>query len=182
VSAALAAESARWRFVAFHTPIYSNGRHGSDYDYREYIEPTLAGGRVHAVFSGHDHNYQRSIPVHGVTYLVSGGAGGTRAGQRSPIPKWQASFAKETHFLSVTVTADKAVIKAWRPVNDKGPAFEEFESCEIPVDCGWSSPETVIATSKRRTKLGWIGWAAAGAVLAAALGAIALRRARRRRT
>jgi hypothetical protein len=42
---------------------------------REDLEPVFARHGVDLVFSGHDHVYERTVPIRGVTYVVSGGGG-----------------------------------------------------------------------------------------------------------
>lgn len=127
----------RWRFAAFHEPIYSVGVHGSNTTYRGCVEPTLVAGRVHAVFSGHDHDYQRIKPMMGVTYFVSGGGGGTLSGKSAPPPEWLAKFRRDHNFLAVTVGAGKATVRALHAPKHGGVAFDEFDSVDIPLDCGW---------------------------------------------
>jgi acid phosphatase type 7 len=42
---------------------------------REDLEPLFVKHGVGLVFSGHDHVYERTVPIRGVTYVVSGGGG-----------------------------------------------------------------------------------------------------------
>ena len=46
------------------------------------------------VFSGHDHSYERTVPIEGVTYIVSGGGGRDLYGAGRS--EWTA-FSKSTH-------------------------------------------------------------------------------------
>lgn len=69
----LASATSRWRIVAMHHPPYSSGRHGSTARAEELLVPILERHRVDLVLAGHDHNYERTIPLDGVTYVVSGG-------------------------------------------------------------------------------------------------------------
>jgi predicted phosphodiesterase len=62
--------------VYFHHPIYSSGHHGSTLWLRRSLEPLFVHFHVALVFNGHDHDYERTIPIHGVTYIVTGGGGG----------------------------------------------------------------------------------------------------------
>lgn len=78
----LAETKRKWRIVYFHHPPYSTGLHGSDEAVRGKIVPILEKNNVDFVFSGHDHNYQRSCTLKsntcqkdGVFYIVSGGGG-----------------------------------------------------------------------------------------------------------
>jgi predicted MPP superfamily phosphohydrolase len=70
--------SATWRIVSLHHPPYSAGYQGSDTECREIFTPLFARYGVQLVLSGHDHDYQRSDPVDGTTYVVTGSASGTR--------------------------------------------------------------------------------------------------------
>jgi len=68
-----------WRVCFFHHPIYSSGRrHGSDVKLRALLEPLFMKYRVNAVFSGHDHLYERIQAQNGIYYFVSGAAGKIR--------------------------------------------------------------------------------------------------------
>jgi acid phosphatase type 7 len=71
----LAATRKRWRVVFLHRSPYGSSRHGGDGRVREDLEPLFAGHGVDVVFSGHDHVYERTAPIKGVTYVVSGGGG-----------------------------------------------------------------------------------------------------------
>ncbi len=78
---ALGASAARWKIVYCHHPLYSSGkRHGSDMKLRARLEPLLVRHAVAAVFSGHDHFYERTVPRQGVQYFVSGAGGKIRRG------------------------------------------------------------------------------------------------------
>ena len=63
-------------FAWLHQSPYSIGTdHGSETATRVWVSDfESAGSKVRAVFSGHDHNYQRELH-NGLTYVVSGGAG-----------------------------------------------------------------------------------------------------------
>ena len=70
---ALQASQAKWKIVFFHHPLYSSAdRHGSKLELRSDLEPILVRHGVDAVFSGHDHVYERVKPQQGVQYFVSG--------------------------------------------------------------------------------------------------------------
>jgi len=49
-----------WKICYFHRPLYSSGKtHGSSIELRSLIEPMFIKYGVDAVFSGHDHVYER---------------------------------------------------------------------------------------------------------------------------
>ena len=74
----LASTNATWKIVALHHPPYSAGYQGSSQDVRDAFVPIFQRHGVQLVLSGHDHDYQRSIELDGVTYIVTGAAAGTR--------------------------------------------------------------------------------------------------------
>lgn len=115
----LAATTARWRIVALHHPPYSAGYQGSSLAAREVFSPVLARHGVQLVLSGHDHDYQRSVPLAGVTYVVSGaGATSRRTGARSFT---EVSYAT-SHFTDLSIYEDRLVLRA---VNRDARVFDE---------------------------------------------------------
>jgi predicted phosphodiesterase len=116
----LAASDARWRIVAVHHPPYSAGYQGSSLDVRQWLAPVLKRHDVQLVLSGHDHDYQRSLPIDGVTYVVSGGASGTRGTGEDPFTAVSWSWP---HFLDLAVTGDRLTGRA---VGHDGTVFDEF--------------------------------------------------------
>ena len=71
-----------WTLAAMHHPAYSAGYHGSDLQVRDAWGPLFAQAGVRLALAGHDHDYQRSSPQQGVTYVVSG----RRRGCATPVP------------------------------------------------------------------------------------------------
>lgn len=72
LDAALTGAGSTWRIVCLHHPVHSSGRHGPHPVLRELLEPVLVRHGVDLVLSGHDHHYERTVPIDGVTYVVSG--------------------------------------------------------------------------------------------------------------
>jgi predicted MPP superfamily phosphohydrolase len=102
---ALASARERWKICYFHHPIYSNGgRHGSAVDLRVLIEPLLVQYGVQAVFSGHDHNYERIVPQKGIHYFVSGAGGKLRRGDVKRTSTTGAYFDVDRSFMVVEVS------------------------------------------------------------------------------
>jgi predicted phosphodiesterase len=64
-----------WKIAYLHRPIYSSSKHGGDQEIREDLEPIIVRRGVDLVFGGHDHAYERTVPIQGVTHMVSGGGG-----------------------------------------------------------------------------------------------------------
>ena len=78
LSATLRDSTATWKIVAVHHPPYSAGYQGSNDAVRETFVPLFERYGVQLVLSGHDHDYQRSKVINGVTYVVTGAAATTR--------------------------------------------------------------------------------------------------------
>jgi hypothetical protein len=57
-----------------------------------------------AVFTGHDHHYERSIPIGGVTYFVTGGGGAMLYGTQDK--PFTARKAIRHEFLAVSISGD----------------------------------------------------------------------------
>jgi hypothetical protein len=110
---ALKASLEPWKVVYFHHPLYSNGsRHGSNVDLRVKLEPLLVRYGVNAVFSGHDHHYERFKPQKGVTYFVAGSGGQLRAGGVNPTADTAAAFAQDRAFMIIEVAGDELSFRA----------------------------------------------------------------------
>jgi 3',5'-cyclic AMP phosphodiesterase CpdA len=101
----LRASAARWKIAVFHHPLYSSGKtHGSATGLRRVLEPLFSRYGVQAVFSGHDHIYERTKPQQGVQYFVTGAGGKVRRGDidlRSPFRA--VSFDEDNHFMQVEI-------------------------------------------------------------------------------
>jgi len=105
----LSASDATWKVVAMHHAPYSAGYQGSTMAVRAAFEPVLARHGVQLVLSGHDHDYQRSVEIGGITYVVSGAASGTR---RTGADAFTAVAFAFRHYLDVAVFSDHLVIRA----------------------------------------------------------------------
>lgn len=115
----LAAATERWRIIVVHHPPYSAGYQGSSEQVREAFVPLFERYGVQLVISGHDHDYQRSVPIHGVTYVVTGAAAGTR---RTGEDDFTAVSFSWHHFVELGVFSDHVEIRA---VNQDGRVADE---------------------------------------------------------
>jgi 3',5'-cyclic AMP phosphodiesterase CpdA len=120
----LAAATTTWKVVALHHPPYSAGYQGSSLEARQIFSPLFERYGVQLALSGHEHDYQRSIPINGVTYIVSGGAADTR---RSGTDDFTAASVSWHHFVDLNVFADHLLV---RGVNQSGRVFDQVT---IPV-------------------------------------------------
>lgn len=75
----LASVTTQWTIVTMHHPPFSAGWHGNHPGAQTHLVPLFEEHGVDIVFSGHDHDYQRSTPINGVTYVVTGAAAKLRA-------------------------------------------------------------------------------------------------------
>ncbi|GAB3348972.1 metallophosphoesterase family protein [Modestobacter lapidis] len=118
---ALASSTNQWKVVCMHHPVYSSGAHGSTPGADELLEPLLADRRVDLVLSGHDHHYERTHPVDGVTYVVSGGGCKT-----TPVRpgRFTAAASSTLQYLHVDVVGDRLT---GRSVRADGRVVDRFE-------------------------------------------------------
>jgi 3',5'-cyclic AMP phosphodiesterase CpdA len=146
-----AAQGAVWRFVAFHHPGFSSSNPWFTDQWMRPVAPLLEAGKVDVVFSGHRHNYQRSVPLKfrpgkrndkgevpgefelnvpgGVIYIVSG-AGGAElydAAQGSDRATWQPfteRFISDRHTFTL-VDIEGGVFRL-RQIADNGEVVDRF--------------------------------------------------------
>jgi 3',5'-cyclic AMP phosphodiesterase CpdA len=116
---------ARWKVVALHHPPFSAGYQGSDHAARETFVPLFERHGVQLVLSGHEHDYQRSTVMGGVTYVVSGAASGTR---RTGNDDFTAVSFSWHHFVELDVFPDRLRGRAVNP--------------ELRVADDWTIPAT----------------------------------------
>jgi 3',5'-cyclic AMP phosphodiesterase CpdA len=97
-----------WKITYFHHPLYSDGgRHGSSVELRVMLEPLLVRYGVSAVFSGHEHFYERTTPQKGITYFIEGSSGQLRKGDVNRSPMTAAAFDQDHTFMLVEIIADR---------------------------------------------------------------------------
>jgi 3',5'-cyclic AMP phosphodiesterase CpdA len=102
-----------WKIAIFHHPLYSNARrHGSDVQLRTIIEPLLVRYGVAAVFSGHDHVYERFTPQKGITYFVTGSSGKLSPGDVRRSTSTAAAFDADHAFAIVEIAGDQMYFQA----------------------------------------------------------------------
>jgi len=92
----------QWKFVFMHHPPYSSANHGEDARIRDVMVPFFKGGGADIVFAGHDHSYERTKPMDGITYVVSGNGGQSLYRHKNP-HDYTAVFYNEKHGLTEVV-------------------------------------------------------------------------------
>ncbi len=102
-----------WKVAYFHHPLYSSaGRHGSGTDLRRVLEPLFVRYGVNAVFSGHDHVYERIRPQKGIYYFVSGAAGQLRRGDLQASRLTDKGYDLDLSFMLIEIDDDAMSIQA----------------------------------------------------------------------
>ncbi|MEW6408293.1 MAG: FG-GAP-like repeat-containing protein [Patescibacteria group bacterium] len=115
----------------FHRPAYSSGKHGQSLAIQESFVPLFEDYETRAVFSGHDHLYERSFPIlgneahkEGTVYIVTGG-GSAKLYQQETFGNWWTEKIKSiSHFIFLQVTRSR--IFGWA-IDREGNIFDEFE-------------------------------------------------------
>ncbi|HEX6974174.1 MAG TPA: metallophosphoesterase [Vicinamibacterales bacterium] len=109
----LAGSGSAWKLCFFHHPLYTNGRYTAGARaLRAAVEPLLIDGDVDLVLSGHEHFYERTVPQHGISYFISGGAGSLRRGDIRPSPLLAKGFDTDFHFLMMEISGDELYFQA----------------------------------------------------------------------
>lgn len=113
----LARSRAAWKVVVGHHPIYSSGFYGNDPHLAAQLTPLMRRHGVQLYINGHDHNYERSKPIDGITYLVVGGGG---ASLRPVIATDQSARAASV-FSFAEIAASPRELKLWAWDKDGRP-------------------------------------------------------------
>jgi hypothetical protein len=178
----LAANEARPVFVLTHRPLFSSGYHGGDRGMQQALAPLFQRYGVDVVLQGHDHDYERSAPINGVTYVVTGGAGAPLRGVRPS--EWTRVAESVHHFVTVDASTTRVHVRATRL---DGSTLDDFEldpranngrfGAERPLPTAGGGGCAMLFTSgpPRRADRADLGTALPVA------GALVVRRARRKR-
>jgi len=149
----LSQTSARWKFVVFHHPPYTAGHYPPDQRIQNTLVPVFESTSVDVVFNGHDHMYQRTLPLRGgvpagtdaspgaglegeppgapppapgVVYIVTG-AGGARLYQALPPeqrPPYCAALNDAVHSFTYVSVAGAEL--ALRQIDIEGRIIDEW--------------------------------------------------------
>ncbi len=126
---ALAASTAKWKFVCHHHPVYTcdendygdtwQGKAAFDGDPR--LRPMITlyeKHKVDVVMYGHIHSYLRTLPIRndrvdrsGVIYLQSGGAGGNLEDFQPTRTWFQAKTYSDYHYCLLSIVDDQLTIR-----------------------------------------------------------------------
>jgi predicted MPP superfamily phosphohydrolase len=99
---------ARWKICFFHHPLYSNGKsHGPDADLRAQLAPLFERYGVNAVFSGHEHVYERMKPENNIYYFILGNSGKLMTHDFRNSAEMVKGFDTDRSFMLVEINGDK---------------------------------------------------------------------------
>jgi hypothetical protein len=164
-------------FVTMHHPPFSTSLHGGHQDLRDAWTPLFERYQVDAVFSGHDHTYERSAHG-GVRYFVSGGGGAPLYPRsRRPAAADRAAsqyFERVNHYLRVHVMAgfvevtairgDGSVIEAVSWGSARSPAQPPVQLAAVAAAGGPVAPARVEVSAPAVPAggggFGMLGWLA----------------------
>ena len=131
-----AATATPWKFINHHMPAYSScTTHGSDEELQQLWSPVEDAHGVQLDLAGHNHNYERSVPLRaglempageGTVYVVSGGAGADLYANDLANP-FTAVASMVEHYVLVTVDGTSATVEA---IDLAGNVIDSFQ---VPV-------------------------------------------------
>ncbi len=123
----LASSTAKWRFAAHHMPAYSScTNHGSELELQTTWSPIEEAGGVVVDFAGHNHNYERSVPLRngvptspelGTTYVVAAGAGAVLYGNDMEHSFTEVAVVTE-HYVIADVNGSTLTLTAYDLANN----------------------------------------------------------------
>lgn len=96
------ASTAPVKIIHGHQAPFSIGAHRSVLAVRDMVHPVARDCGAQLVLSGHDHLYERSMPIDGVTYIVTGGGGQILNACGVP-ESWLVLCDSRYHFLYLVV-------------------------------------------------------------------------------
>jgi len=119
--------------VCLHRPVFTAGNRDSlsMISRRFWLHGALAGGDAVAVLAGHNHYYDRTKPLDGVTYITSGGGGGPAREKPEPRAYTAALEAGDMHYGIARVYDDRIVVEV-RTLDDR--RLDEFALTLRPTE------------------------------------------------
>jgi len=104
--------SIEFTIAIFHHPVFNVGLHTADQkNLMKDVVPLFESNGVDAVFSGHDHNYQRFF-YNNIYYIISGGGGAPLYSQTRTDP-YNQRFVKTYHFCTIQRSDTSLMIRVF---------------------------------------------------------------------
>ena len=176
-------------FCVMHHPPFSISLHGGNRDLRERWTPLFEKYNVTAVFSGHDHVYERA-EHDGIRYFVSGG-GGAPLYARRPRPEAldgeaTKKYERVYHYLRVSLTGNRIEVTGIRADGTTIETTTWTEGPDVPAQAPAAAPRVAGGAGAGRPaarppaqaaasapapggSLAWVGLVGIGLLLAAAV-------------
>lgn len=116
----------KWKIVFLHRPLFNNKEGEGDSHVRKVFAPVFDKYHADVVFTGHDHAYARTYPLHsGIrtystvtgTVYVATGRSGTKTYRNLIAKEWHEFFyspADEPNYLTVEVNGGLLKVKAYK--------------------------------------------------------------------
>lgn len=120
----LAGTTSLWKVVFFHQAPYSSGYHGST----DWMRWPFAEWGASAVFSGHDHVYERLL-IDGIPYFVDGLGGGPIYWFTGSIPGSQVQYNQD--YGAMLVVADNQQM-TFQFISRKGQVIDTYQISRLP--------------------------------------------------
>jgi len=147
-----------WKIAVFHrSPFSAGGEHGSDLTVRREFAPIFEAYGVRLALSGHEHDYERTVPwketSNGapVTYIVTGGGGAPL--YAAGVAPWTAASRSAHHYIRGSISTCSIHVEA---IGLDGIAFDgtRLEGCTTPPPPPPPPPEVVIYAADVTTRVG----------------------------
>ena len=118
LEASLSKSTQPWKIVFGHHPVYSSGYYGTNLTLIERFVPLFSRYGVQLYLNGHDHNYERTKPLQGTTYLTCGAGAMLRPVGKSD---WTAFSVSKLSFAAIEVYPERLEIQG---IDTKGNIFD----------------------------------------------------------
>ncbi len=131
----LAASTAPFKVVTLHSPLYTNSNHSPNLMARDAFGPIFEAQGVQAVFSGHNHCYERFVG-YGSYFYTTGGGGAPLYGVDDNPSVDNADTVRESalsayNFLWVTTSETEMVLETFVSDDATTPLTESFDCVKI---------------------------------------------------
>lgn len=114
----LSASTKPWKIVFGHHQIYASGKRGINSELISLLTPLFARYGVQLYLNGHEHHYERTVPIKGTTYLTCGAGAKLRKVGKSD---WTAYAISRLSFAAVEVYANQLQILG---IDHRGNIFD----------------------------------------------------------
>lgn len=115
----LSRSKAPWKIVFGHHQIYSSGHYGLNQPFIKTLTPIFQKYGVQLYINGHDHHYERTRNINGITYLTCGAGAGTRPIVTS---EWTAHAQSKLSFAAFDLYSDRLEISG---IDTKSVIFDK---------------------------------------------------------